>query len=80
MFDVMNQEDQRNYTGDMIEELSDTVQQLEREIRNANVREKRAKQRVKIILDQLKENRLITDEIKNKLDLYAGIKNKRMIY
>ncbi|XP_061638411.1 THAP domain-containing protein 6-like [Phyllopteryx taeniolatus] len=49
------------------------VESLERENRNAKIRESRAKQMVRCLLDELKEKNLINKELQDRIDFYSGL-------
>lgn len=48
------------------------VRKLEREKSNAFRREKRAKNNMQALLEELKEKNLINEELKDKLERYSG--------
>ena len=57
-------------------EASARVRKLQREKSNAVRREKRAKNNMQALLEELKEKNLINEELKDKLECYSGkIKN-----
>ena len=61
--------------GDLRARLNDTlarVESLERQRRNAKDRERRAKNTVCSLLEDLREKNLINEELKDKLDSYSG--------
>lgn len=53
-------------------ESQEKMEQLRRELRNARVRERRQKQTVSSLLEDLKKNKMLTEELEQKLDFYSG--------
>ena len=53
-------------------EASARVRKLQREKSNAVRREKRAKNNMQALLEELKEKNLINEELKDKLECYSG--------
>ena len=51
----------------------DEIEKLRRELRNAKDRERRQKKTVCSLLDELKNNKLLTEELEQKLDFYSGV-------
>ncbi|XP_057695834.1 THAP domain-containing protein 6-like isoform X2 [Corythoichthys intestinalis] len=56
-----------------LDEALDRIDSLERESRNAKVRESRSKETVRCLIDELREKKLINEELKDRLDLYSGL-------
>nr|XP_049580819.1 THAP domain-containing protein 2 isoform X2 [Syngnathus scovelli] len=56
-----------------LDEALARVESLERENRNAKIRESRAKERLHCLFDELKEKNLINIELQDKLDFYSGL-------
>lgn len=56
-----------------LEKVHQQREHLEKEIRNARLREKRAKTTCQALLNELREKNLINDELKAKMDSYSGI-------
>lgn len=50
----------------------DRVESLEKERRNAKDRERRAKNTVSGLLEDLREKQIINEELKEQLDIYSG--------
>ncbi|XP_019741655.1 THAP domain-containing protein 6-like isoform X1 [Hippocampus comes] len=57
-----------------LDEALARVESLERDSRNAKIRESRAKQTVRCLIDELKEKDLINIELQDRLDFYSGLK------
>jgi len=54
-------------------ELQHRVEELERQLRNASLRESRAMKSLKDALEALKEKNLLTDELQSQLDVFSGL-------
>uniref|UniRef100_A0A3B3R017 THAP domain-containing protein 6-like n=1 Tax=Paramormyrops kingsleyae TaxID=1676925 RepID=A0A3B3R017_9TELE len=55
-----------------IAEAQEQLEKLQRELRNAKDREKRHHNRVKTLLQDLKDKEILTEELQQKLDYYSG--------
>ena len=53
--------------------LEQRVEELERRLRNATLRESRAKRSLKDALQSLKENNLLTEDLQAQLDVFSGL-------
>ncbi|XP_077422164.1 THAP domain-containing protein 6-like isoform X2 [Vanacampus margaritifer] len=62
-----------------LDEALARVESLERESRNAKIRESRAKDTVRCLIDQLKEKDLINIELQDKLDFYSGGRDNNLV-
>ncbi|XP_077467937.1 THAP domain-containing protein 6-like isoform X2 [Stigmatopora argus] len=56
-----------------LDEALDRIECLERESRKAKVRESMSNETVRCLIDELKEKKLINEELKDRLDLYSGL-------
>ncbi|XP_070705598.1 THAP domain-containing protein 6-like [Pempheris klunzingeri] len=54
-------------------EAQEKVEELQRELRNAKDRERRHKKTVKSLLEDLKHKNMLTEELKQELDLYSDL-------
>lgn len=53
-------------------ESQEKMEQLRRELRNAKDRERRQRRTVSSLLEDLKKNKMLTEELEQKLDFYSG--------
>ena len=60
--------------------LRDRVQQLERQLRNATLRETRAKRNLQSALEALRDRNLLTEDLQSRLDIFSGLSLLRYWY
>ncbi|XP_077578049.1 THAP domain-containing protein 6-like isoform X2 [Stigmatopora nigra] len=56
-----------------LDEALDRIECIERESRKAKVRESMSNETMRRLIDELKEKKLINEELKDRLDLYSGL-------
>ena len=63
-----------------LDQLSLQKEKLEKSMRNAKGREKRSRINCLNLIQELKENKLLSDELQAKMEAYSGMSRKTYIY